>query len=250
MSTRLDSDANSRLIPMQCGDDESYVLHFYDVTDDDGNTTVQLDIYEADKPSAVYQSLSSPFPAGSEREIRYVQSFDVIFFAQGETYPCKLSREENNGSDESITNDYVFTFEDVDFTVEPLMDWEIYSENTLALFAQSAYDAIVGDDGTIKSVELPVGTVISGDSVTISASNATLSSTTSTNEDDSGEADLYLQFLLYLSFSASNASTTVSLGDTITITYGVNFSYSTTGTDWTISDASVIYDAAGDALTD
>lgn len=142
------SRENLRLIPMQCGDDESYVLLFRDNPDE---TACMLDIYDA-KTRKLYQTIDeTPFPAGSEREIRYIQSFDVVYFAQGQTYPCKLVRDTNDDAGDG-EGEYVFSFEDAEFLVQPLLEWDIYSEHTIKVFAQE-------DSALLEGSYYPKGSV-------------------------------------------------------------------------------------------
>lgn len=112
-----------RIIPMQCGDSESYALLFQEK---DGK--VVLDIYDAETHSLI-QSLDTPFPSGGVGGIRHVQSFDVMFFAQGETYPCKLVRKKGEGGG------YTFSFEDNEFLPEPILDWNVNSKHSISVFA-------------------------------------------------------------------------------------------------------------------
>ena len=100
-----------RVIPMQCGDNESYALLFYEA---DG--AVMVDIHDSGT-RALVQTLKTPFPVGGIATIRSIQSFDVMFFAQPDTYPCKLQRK--NKADGS---GYEFSFEENKFLPEPLME--------------------------------------------------------------------------------------------------------------------------------
>lgn len=127
-----------KLISMQCGDDESYALLFYE--SEDG---VMLDIYDAGT-KALIQTLKSPFPKGSTGAIRHCQSFDVMFFAHGATYPCKLKRERAKEGE-----GYVFSFEDNEFLPEPVLDWEMKSEHSINVFALPDEELIQEqEDGT------------------------------------------------------------------------------------------------------
>lgn len=136
-----------RLIPMQCGDDESYALLFYDKGD-----VLKLDIYDA-QTKALVQSLDSPFPVGSAQSIRYIQSFDVVFFAQGDTRPCKLMRE-----DAADGKGYKFRFETIEIKTEPLMDWDMVSEHTIEVFSLPDYD-IANKDASGRMISFPKGVV-------------------------------------------------------------------------------------------
>lgn len=113
-----------RVIPMQCGNDESYALVFYEQDD-----KVKVDVYDASTKEKV-ATLDSPFPVGGISDIRYVQSYDVLFFAQPDTYPCKLKRE-----DDEEAGGYKFTFEDSEFLPEPVMEWNEKDEHEISLFA-------------------------------------------------------------------------------------------------------------------
>ncbi len=113
-----------RVIPMQCGNDESYALVFYEQDD-----SVKVDVYDASTKEKV-ATLDSPFPVGGIPDIRYVQSYDVLFFAQPDTYPCKLKRE-----DDEEAGGYKFTFENSEFLPEPVMEWNEKDEHEISLFA-------------------------------------------------------------------------------------------------------------------
>lgn len=125
-----------KIISMQCGDNESYALLFQEK-----GGKVVLDIYDAGTHSLV-QSLDTPFPLGGIGGIRHVQSFDVMFFAQGETRPCKLVRKKEDGA-------YTFSFEDNEFLPEPILDWNVNSEHTINVFALPDSELIkTKEDGT------------------------------------------------------------------------------------------------------
>lgn len=119
-----------RVIPMQCGDNESYALLFYEA---DG--AVMVDIHDSGT-RALVQTLKTPFPVGGIATIRSIQSFDVMFFAQPDTRPCKLSRKNKEGGAEG---EYEFSFEDNEFLPEPVMDWNENSEHSISVFS-------IGDD--------------------------------------------------------------------------------------------------------
>lgn len=138
--------ASTRIIGMQCGNDESYALLFFDA---DGEEYVQLRIYDAATRELV-QEMETPFPSGSVSDIQFCQSFDVMFFAQGDTYPCKLKRE----TDTSASSGYTFSFEQIDFKVEPIMDWDTNSEHAIQVFALPVAD-VIDENGSI-----PQGTVV------------------------------------------------------------------------------------------
>lgn len=120
--------SKQRVIPMQCGDDESYVLLFYE-----GDGKVKLDVYDA-KDHEKIQTLNTPFPVGGIETIRYIQSFDVMFFAQPDTAPCKLTRKDKAGGAEG---EYVFSFENNEFLPEPVLEWNDASKHTIKVFAIS-----------------------------------------------------------------------------------------------------------------
>lgn len=112
-----------RVISMQCGDDESYVLLFRE----EGGS-VMVDIHDASTHSLV-QTLKTPFPEGGIETIRHIQSFDVMFFAQPDTYPCKLQRKNKSDG-----NGYEFSFEENEFLPEPLMDWNDGDDHRIEVF--------------------------------------------------------------------------------------------------------------------
>lgn len=118
-----------RVIPMQCGDNESYALLFYEA---DG--AVMVDIHDSGT-RALVQTLKTPFPVGGIATIRSIQSFDVMFFAQPETRPCKLSRKNKEGGAEG---EYEFSFEDNEFLPEPVMDWNDGDEHRIEVFPFTA----------------------------------------------------------------------------------------------------------------
>lgn len=129
-----------RVIPMQCGDNESYALLFYEA---DG--AVMVDIHDSGT-RALVQTLKTPFPVGGISTIRSIQSFDVMFFAQPDTRPCKLSRKNKKGGAEG---EYEFSFEDNEFLPEPVMDWETGSDKTISVFAIPDEDLLkTASDGT------------------------------------------------------------------------------------------------------
>lgn len=129
-----------RVIPMQCGNDESYALVFYEQEE-----VVKVDVYDASTKEKV-ASLDSPFPVGGISDIRYVQSYDVLFFAQPDTYPCKFRREndEENGG-------YKFSFEDSEFLPEPVMEWNENDDHEISLFVLPDADLLV-DNGSGEKV--------------------------------------------------------------------------------------------------
>lgn len=159
-----------RIIPMQCGDNESYVLLFYDGTD-----SLVVDIYDA-QTKALVQTVDTPFPRHSAGELRYVQSFDVMFFAQGGTYPCKLKRDNKDGGG------YTFSFETQEFSPEPIMDWDTNSEHKINVFALPDSDLLKGwSDGTtyfpagsVRGVRLEESLVFASPSIEITSDSKVL----------------------------------------------------------------------------
>lgn len=123
---------NPRVIPMQCGDDESYALLFYEKDE-----KVFVDIYDS-ASKVLIQTLESPFPVGGISGIRYCQSFDVVFFAQADTFPRKLKRENKEDG-----SGYVFKFEDTTILPEPILDWNTKSEHNISVFAIPDADLLV-----------------------------------------------------------------------------------------------------------
>lgn len=115
---------NYRVIPMQCGNDESYALVFYEQDD-----SVKVDVYDASTKEMI-ATVVAPFPVGGIPDIRYVQSYDVLFFAQPDTYPCKLKRE-----DDEEAGGYKFTFENSEFLPEPVMEWNEKDEHNVFVFS-------------------------------------------------------------------------------------------------------------------
>lgn len=126
---------NPRVIPMQCGDDESYTLLFYEK-----ENAVYVDIYDSVSKKLV-QTIKSPFPVGGIQGINHCQSFDVMFFAQADTHPCKLKREKKENDDG--VSEYVFSFENNTFLPEPILDWDTKSEHTVSVFAIPDEDLLV-----------------------------------------------------------------------------------------------------------
>ena len=149
---------NFRVIPMQCGNDESYALVFYEQEE-----VVKVDVYDATTKEKV-ASLDSPFPVGGISDIRYVQSYDVLFFAQPDTYPCKFKRE--NDEDSGV---YKFSFEDSEFLPEPIMEWNDNDEHVISVSAIPDEDLLVENElgdkvfpkgvirGLIKNEDLDFG---------------------------------------------------------------------------------------------
>lgn len=127
-----------RIISMQCGDNESYALLFRR-----GSERAVLEIYDANSKELV-QTLQTPFPADGIDSIRSVQSFDVTFFAQPNTRPCKLVRKDKEGGG------YEFSFEDNEFLPEPTLEWEMNSEHDINVFAIPDADIVkTAEDGTL-----------------------------------------------------------------------------------------------------
>lgn len=117
-------------------------------------------MYDASTKEQV-ASLDSPFPVGGIPDIRYVQSYDVLFFAQPDTYPCKFKREndEENGG-------YKFSFEDSEFLPEPIMEWDESKKHSIRIFAKPFSEQLVGrsDDFGFKGY-LPKGSIVTLDDV-------------------------------------------------------------------------------------
>lgn len=169
---------NTRFIPMQCGDNESYALLFYektapsDVSEDDAEAYnyAYVDIYDMGTKQVV-QTLQTPFPKTAINEIRYTQSFDVMFFAQGDTRPCKLVRDEAEDG-----NGYVFSFEECEIYTEPLLDWDMKSEHSIHVFPLPDEDiANYDEDGNMRS--FPIGAVrkdAQAETLTVAFSYATI----------------------------------------------------------------------------
>lgn len=148
-----------RIIPMQCGDNESYALLFYD-----GTSGLVVDIYDV-QTKALVQTVDTPFPRHSAGELRYVQSFDVMFFAQGDTYPCKLKRENKSGGG------YTFSFEECEFLPEPISDWDTNSEHKINVFALPDGDIMKSkSDGTTYYPKGAVREVLQEEEITVSYS--------------------------------------------------------------------------------
>lgn len=144
-----------RVIPMQCGNDESYALVFYEQDD-----KVKVDVYDASTKGKVV-SLDSPFPVGGIPDIRYVQSYDVLFFAQPDTYPCKFKRENDEES-----GGYKFSFEDSEFLPEPVMEWDESRKHSIRIFAKSFSEQLVGGNDYLGfKGYLPAGSIVTLDDV-------------------------------------------------------------------------------------
>ncbi len=171
-----------RVIPMQCGNDESYALVFYEQDD-----KVKVDVYDASTKEKL-ASLDSPFPVGGITEIRYVQSYDVLFFAQQDTYPCKFKRE----NDEE-TGGYKFSFENVEFLPEPVMEWNESSKHTIKLFAKHSMEQLESSNaGGI----LPIGSITSEREPAVASSAVCLLQKTGAVYEDGS-----VGYLVYLVFS-------------------------------------------------
>lgn len=127
-----------RLIQMACGNNEYYALLFYAKKDSD---FAYVDIYDM-VTKELHSTLKTPFPQDGIDRVRYVQSFDVIYFAQGDTYPCKLTRNKADDGD-----GYTFAFETANIRAEPLMDWDINSKHEIAFFALPDEDLLQTKDG-------------------------------------------------------------------------------------------------------
>lgn len=129
---------NYRIVSMQCGDNESYALLFRR-----GGERATLEIYDANTKELI-QTLSTPFPGDGIDSIRSVQSFDVMFFAQPDTHPCKLTRKDKEDGG------YEFSFEDNEFLPEPVLEWNMNSEHDINVFAIPDADIIkTAGDGTL-----------------------------------------------------------------------------------------------------
>ena len=127
---------NRRLIPMQCGGNESYTLLFREAED-----SVLLDVYDVSTRQCV-QTLTTPFPVGGIGSIHHIQSFDVMFFAQPKTHPCKLVRKNKEDGG------YEFSFEDNEFLPEPTLEWNFNSDHDINVFAIPDEDLVqAGADG-------------------------------------------------------------------------------------------------------
>lgn len=189
-----------RVIPMQCGNDESYALVFYEQDE-----VVKVDVYDATTKEQV-ASLDTPFPVGGIPDIRYVQSYDVLFFAQPDTYPCKFKREndEENGG-------YKFSFEDSEFLPEPVMEWDENSEHSIRLFARSGAESAAMNNGTIKS-----GTVFMYSDRSLTLSLATCVSTASPAPlPDGVSAGACIAFSNYAYFKKPNYTFDYPAGRTV-----------------------------------
>lgn len=145
---------------MQCGDDESYALVF----SDKGLVRAQLEVFDANTKECI-QTLDTPFPSGEIGRINSVQSFDVMFFAHPSTRPCKLTRKDKEGGG------YEFSFEDNEFSPEPVLEWNTDSEHDINVFALPDEDLIqVKDDGSYYYPEGVVREAPTAEDITISYS--------------------------------------------------------------------------------
>lgn len=132
--------ADCRVISAEYGD-QSVVLMFYKKSANSTHWT--MDVVDADT-KAVLQTIKTPFGAARDiSKLSYVQSFDVVYFAEGGTYPCKLTRDEAETG-----GGYEWAFEDCELIPEPLLEWNDSSEHVLHLFAIPDADLVeVDEDG-------------------------------------------------------------------------------------------------------
>lgn len=185
-----------RVIPMQCGNDESYALVFYEQDE-----VVKVDVYDASTKEKV-ASLDTPFPVGGIPDIRYVQSYDVLFFAQPDTYPCKFKREndEENGG-------YKFSFEDSKFLPEPVMEWDESGEHLIRLLSKHSKEQL---EPSSSGGLLPIGAIVSERDPAVASSAVCLFKKTDAVFTDGSE-----QYLVYLVFQRDWAR--VFVGDKVSV---------------------------------
>lgn len=78
--------------------------------------------------------IPAPFKRGANlMSISFIQSFDVVFFAQPDTFPCKLVRKKRTGG--YSDGEYSWSFVDCEIMPKPVLDWEVKSEHALTLSA-------------------------------------------------------------------------------------------------------------------
>lgn len=122
-----------KTIPVQYGDASCVII----LKTDGKNEKVYASIYDAEKKTLIYAIDSTPFPYGCDLSgIKYVQSFDVVFFVEPSTYPCKLVRKNAE-----LNEGYVWTFEQCDIMPEPLLDWNYTSKHIFKISAIPDEDA-------------------------------------------------------------------------------------------------------------
>jgi len=150
-----------RLIPAQYGDADCVLL----LTKNGEEGKVVATLYDAATKKVLTVINKTPFPDGCDLSgVKYVQSFDVIFFVEPNTYPCKFIRD----NDDTGTG-YVWSFANCDIMPEPLLDWNYKSEHQLSCFVLPDEDVKVqgtNDSGTYSYY--PAGTVRKGTSDTSS----------------------------------------------------------------------------------
>lgn len=137
--------AKCRIIPIEYGDMACCILFTHAPS---GAVIARIFNSESGAEVSSGSVLETPFEANCELEsIRYVQSFDVLFFAQGGTYPCKLVRDK--GTTGYSDGTYSWTFEQCEMLPEPVLDWNAKSDKTLSLSAQPDSELIASySDGT------------------------------------------------------------------------------------------------------
>ena len=144
------SSSEHLLIPMHCGNEEGYVVLIYESGD-----KVKADVYDSTSRSLVSR-LDTPFPVGGISTITHAQSFDVMFFAQPDTRPCKLVRKNKDGGAEG---EYEFSFEENEFLPEPIMDWNDNSEHEFKVFPFYGDERVVTESGSNPRKYYPAGSI-------------------------------------------------------------------------------------------